>query len=389
MTIKKRIAVSFAFMLAVPLLLMMLTGLFFQLYYFGPDFPANRAEWARERRMESMHRPMPAGTIFFIAGSGLFLLVANAILSWTVSRSILRPLARLEAAACRIREGDLTPGGVVANDNGTDSPDEFERVAASFEEMRKRLQAALLERIAEEENRREMIASISHDLRTPIAAIKGYVEGIRDGIANTPEKRERYLDIIRSKAELMDRLVDDLSLYSGFETGSLTLVKSPMDLGLLLKEVLAELAFDYPGLDIVTDTFAKLSLDCDAAQFRRVVTNIVQNAALHASPCTLRVSVKVDEPAVSDASGEADGGMATIVFADDGPGIAGGDLGRIFERFFRADKSRNQKTGGHGLGLSIARMIVEAHGGRISAESTLGKGTRIIIKLPLEGIRNG
>jgi len=380
MTIKKRIAVSFAFMLAVPLLLMMLTGLFFQLYYFGTAGSAAMPQRMHERRIADLdRRPMPAGAVLLIAGAGLFLLVANAILSWTVSRSILRPLSSLEAAAFRIREGDLSPGDAGAGDTGVGSPDEFQRVAASFEEMRKRLQAALLERIAEEENRREMIASISHDLRTPISAIKGYVEGIRDGIANTPEKHERYLDIIKSKAELMDRLVDDLSLYSGFETGSLTLVKAPVDFGSFLADLLGELAFDYPGLDLVMDAFDPLRIDCDAAQFGRVVTNIVQNAARHASPCTLRVSVKAVEPADS---------MATIVFADDGPGIAAEDLPRIFERFFRADKSRNQKTGGHGLGLSIARMIVEAHGGRISAESTRGEGTRIIIKLPLEGTRN-
>ena len=376
MTIKKRIAVSFVFMIVLPMLLMMLTGLFFQLYYSGSDFPADLSWRIHDRRMS--HSGMPAGAAFFIAGTIVFLLAANAILSWTVSRSILRPLARLEAAALRIKEGDLSPDLSVHDRGGRQAgADEFGRVEASFEEMRQRLQETLRENMAEEEQRREMIAGISHDLRTPISAIKGYVEGLLDGVADTREKQDRYLHTIRGKAELLDRLIDDLSLYSGYETGTLTLDKTPMDFSSFLEETLDELAFDFPDLKMVHGEFDPINLDFDAQQFRRVVTNIVQNAARHAAPCTLRVTARTADS------------MATVILADDGPGIAEDDLPRIFERFYRADKARNQKTGGHGLGLSIAKMIVEAHGGKIRAESALGEGTRIILSLPLEPKRNG
>ncbi len=273
---------------------------------------------------------------------------------------------------------DLSPaGGHVASGvsvtearRGEVAPDEFGRVETAFEEMRERLHRSLAGRVAEEENRREMIASISHDLRTPIAAILGYAEGLHDGVADTREKQDRYLAIIRNKAELMTRLVDDLSLFSGFETGGVVLDRAPVDFATFLGEVLDELDFDYPGLRIERGAFEATTLSCDATQIKRVIANIVQNAARHAAPCSLLVTLS-----------RADGAL-NVAFADDGPGIAAEDLPRVFERFYRGDKSRNPRTGSQGLGLSIARMIVEAHGGEIHAESPPGAGTRIVMRLP-------
>ncbi|MFZ4615842.1 MAG: sensor histidine kinase [Rectinemataceae bacterium] len=383
MTIKKRIGLSFAFMMAVPVFVMMLTGMFFRLYYFGSTFPPQ----ALVRGMEEgqglatsmpRHGPSPAAGLFFLVGASVFLLGANAILSWTVSRSILRPLGRLEAAAKRIKDGDLSPPPEAPSTpaqgecrKGLQNIDEFQRVEASFEEMRLRLHRSLVERVAEEDNRRELIASISHDLRTPIAAIRGYVEGLGDGVADTMEKQDRYLAIIRSKAVLMNRLVDDLALFSGLETSAVVLDRKAHDFTAFLGEVLAELAFDFPELRIELDAPLPCHLDFDAVQLKRVIANIVQNAARHAGPCALRVTERLNE------------GMVKILFADDGPGIRSEDLPLVFERFYRADKARNMDGGGHGLGLSIARMIVEAHGGMIRAESRAGEGASFVIELPI------
>ncbi|MEI6386631.1 MAG: HAMP domain-containing sensor histidine kinase, partial [Spirochaetota bacterium] len=221
-------------------------------------------------------------------------------------------------------------------------------------------------------NRRELIASISHDLRTPIAAIRGYVEGLGDGVANTQEKQDRYLAIIRSKAVLMNRLVDDLALFSGLETSAVVLDRRALDIAAFLGEVLAELAFDFPELRIELDCPLPCQLDFDAVQLKRVIANIVQNASRHAGPSAhLCVTGTVNE------------GIVKIVFEDDGPGIREADLPHVFERFYRADRARNMDGGGHGLGLSIARMIVEAHGGRISALSAPGGGASIVMELPI------
>ncbi len=383
MTIKKRIGLSFAFMMAVPVLMMMLTGMFFRLYYFGNAFPS-QSPFRGMDQVQGLsaalprHGPPPAVGLLFLVGLSVFLLGANAILSWTVSRSILRPLGRLEAAARRIKDGDLSPPPGSASrtarsacGKGLQNIDEFQRVEASFEEMRLRLHRSLVERVAEEDTRRELIASISHDLRTPIAAIRGYVEGLGDGVADTREKQDRYLAIIRSKAVLMNRLVDDLALFSGLETSAVVLDRRALDFTAFLGEVLAELAFDFPELRIELDAPRPCHLDFDAVQLKRVIANIVQNAARHAGPCILRVTEGVQE------------GIVKIVFADDGPGIRSEDLPLVFERFYRADKARNMDGGGHGLGLSIARMIVEAHGGRIRAESRTGEGASFVIELPI------
>ncbi|MEI6385081.1 MAG: HAMP domain-containing protein, partial [Spirochaetota bacterium] len=166
MTIKKRIGLSFAFMMAVPVFMMMLTGMFFRLYYFGSTFPS-RAAFRGMEQIQGLanamprHGPPPAAALLFLVCISVFLLGANAILSWTVSRSILRPLGRLEAAARRIKDGDLSPPPGSASQTarsacgkGLQNIDEFQRVETSFEEMRLRLHRSLVERVAEEDTRR-------------------------------------------------------------------------------------------------------------------------------------------------------------------------------------------------------------------------------------------
>ena len=401
MTIKKRIALSFIFMLTVPVMLMLLTGLFFQFYYFGFSSSAgmHMEGWRDRNGVYSVRRPFPAAGVFFIGGFGVFLLAANGILSWTVSRSILRPLRRMELAARKIKDGDLSPSPgskppdrMVPSASGSD---EFQRVIAAFEEMRSRLQISLSAQLAEENNRRELIASISHDLRTPLSAITGYVEGLRDGVADTPEKKERYLGIIESKVKLMDRLVDDLSIFSRLETGTIRLDPRMISFDSFLRELIVELAYDYPELEIRMDVCDPAVLSIDAAQFKRVVTNIVQNAARYANtgvgrPAAVHTLIVDSRIAAEPAPGNViAAGVLTISFTDNGPGISDADLPYVFDRFYRADKARNQEKGGHGLGLSIAKMIVEAHGGDISAEHAPQGGACIRIRIPLAHSQNG
>jgi signal transduction histidine kinase len=242
--------------------------------------------------------------------------------------------------------------------------------------MRIRLKGSMETQLLYEENRKELISNISHDLRTPITAIKGYVEGIRDGVADSPEKMDRYLNTIYSKAVLMDRLIEDLFYYSRLDLKRVSFNFDRLEVVSFIRESLDELASDFdnltlrfhdpetPGADKDIDVVA------DPAHLKRVFVNVIQNAVKYAEKDQTRVDVSL---CLTQDN-------VTIEIADDGPGIDLEDLPHVFDRFFRADPSRDLRSGGSGLGLAIARQIIEAHGGTIWAENT-GTGTKVAFTL--------
>lgn len=300
----------------------------------------------------------------------LVLGLTNGLMTFLVSRSIIKPLYVLKRAAEHIKEGNLDHEVKLAR------KDEIGELSDAFEEMRCRLKESIRLQLQYEENRKELLSNISHDLKTPIAAIKGCIEGIRDGVADTPEKREKYLDMMHKKAEDMDRQIDELFLFSKLDLKRLPFHFENIDIVAYLCDCADELRSDPHKKDVAVifeyDGERPVYVVADREKLHRVIMNIVENSMKYMRKEEKRIRIELFN------------GMAevTVKIEDNGPGIESEALPHIFERFYRAEPSRNTSTGGSGLGLAIVKQIVEEHGGRTWAESTAGEGTAIFFTLP-------
>lgn len=240
---------------------------------------------------------------------------------------------------------------------------EMETLAGAREEM--------------DETMQEVIGNITHDLRTPITSIKGYSQGILDGVAATPERVAIYVTTIRNKANDMSGIVDELTFFSNISQNQLEYQFIPVVANDYLSECISELSLDLETkqIDFAYQYFAGpgLRVRMDAEKMKRVIHNIVENAAkfIAAKPGMIRICA------------EERGEWLVVRIQDNGTGICREDMPYIFNRFYRGDSSRNSNTGGSGLGLSIAKKIIEDHGGTIWAESERGAGTEISFSLPV------
>jgi len=290
------------------------------------------------------------------------LILTNGLLSYFVARSIINPLKILEQSALNIKNEDLDTPVVYTG------KDEFLDVCVVFEEMRIRLKDSLLEQLKYEENRKELLSNISHDLKTPITAIKGYIEGIQDGIADSPEKMEKYINTVYSKTILMNDLIDRLFLFSKLDLNKIQFNFRKIDLGDFLADMCEELQFDYEKLQLQFQSpQIPLFVSADSMHLHRVVINVIDNAVKYSGRETAEVSI-----ALKDL-----GTLLEVSIKDRGIGISSESLPHIFERFYRSDPARSSQSEGSGLGLSISNQIVQAHGGEMKAESSPGKGTTI------------
>lgn len=307
---------------------------------------------------------------FIFAFIGI-LVLTNGVLTYLVSRSIIRPLRSLKQAAVQIKEGNLNFEVVPHSD------DEIGQLSIAFEEMRRRLKHSVDLQLQYEENRKELISNISHDLKTPVTAIKGYVEGIMDGVTNSPDKLDRYVRTIYNKATDMDRLIDELFLFSKLDLGKVPFQFERVDLGQYVLDCAQELQMDMEKKGIRFELMELPDRPChvtaDREKLKRVLLNIIENAVKYSAEADSRIWIGVKEI----------DGQAVIHIEDNGQGIPEEALPHIFDRFYRADPSRNSSTGGSGLGLAIAKQIMEEHGGLIWASSAVGRGTTVYIALPL------
>lgn len=308
--------------------------------------------------------PEFARTFFPLIFIGIVLIVVltNALLSYLVSRSILKPVRQLSAAADKISRGDLD------FHLASNKKDELGKLVNTFDDMRAKLKESLELREKYEKNRRELVANISHDLKTPITAILGYVEGIKDGVANTEEKLQRYLDTIHAKALYMDSLIDELFLYSKLDVKSLPFHFENVRLLPFLEDYLEELRLELADRQVQMDLHVPDALDAvvllDRNHIIRAMNNIIYNSVKYTDKENCRIQVSVEE--------QVD--KVKIQICDNGPGVPPEELENIFQRFYRIEPSRNLETGGSGLGLAIAAQIIEAHGGTIWADSRPGEG---------------
>lgn len=300
----------------------------------------------------------------------LILCLTNGALTVIVSRSFIKPLYALKGAAEQIKEGNLDDGLNLGR------KDEFGEVGAAFEEMRIRLKQSIGLQLQYEENRKELLSNISHDLKTPITAIKGCVEGLLDGIADTPEKRNSYLRMIGRKAEDMDREIDELFLFSKLDLKRVPFHFERLELTSYLRDHEEELRLQPRSADVQISyergNGRNVYVQADREKLHRVIQNIVDNSMKYMDKKTKRIDI-----VLSESPGEA-----VVRISDNGAGIDPEALPHIFDRFYRADPSRSGSSGGSGLGLAIVKQIVEEHRGRVWAESEPGAGTSIIFTLP-------
>ena len=289
--------------------------------------------------------------------------LTTAFLILWIYRSVSVPLEKLQRAARNIKEGNLD------FEIKAESNDEIGQLCQDFEEMRLRLKAQAEEKVAFDRENKELISNISHDLKTPITAVKGYSEGILDGVADTPEKMNRYVRTIYNKTNEMDHLINELTFYSKIDTNRIPYTFSKLNVEDYFSDCAEELGLEMEtkGIELVYANYVEKDVQviADGEQIRRVIHNIVSNAIKYMEKPKGIIQLRVKDV----------GDFIQVEIEDNGRGIAAADLPYIFDRFYRADASRNSATGGSGIGLSIVKKIIEDHGGKIWATSKESIGT--------------
>ena len=295
-----------------------------------------------------------------IIGGGVALMAA-LVVGFVIFRAVTHPIAQLSHAAHSLARGDLTARVAAAGS------DELGELGATFNVMADSLQKA-------EGLRRDMTADIAHELRTPLAVMRGNLEAMLDGVY--PPDAE-HLQPVLNQVHLLTRLVEDLRTLALAEANQLPLNQRPTELQQLIESTLVSFQAQ-AGAQRVTLSAAPLeplpAIEVDPDRVQQTIGILIANALRH-TPADGSITVTLRRDAT----------QAIIEVADTGAGIAPADLPHIFERFYRADKSRSRESGGSGLGLAIAKSIVRAHGGTISATSEVGRGTSVRFTLPLPG----
>ena len=308
----------------------------------------------------------------FVSGCFIFVMFATSrLLTRYIFNKINRPLEMLSAGARRVGEGDydqrIEYGG----------NDEFAGVFEAFNEMAARLEKTTSEIIKNEQNRKELIAGISHDLRSPLTSIKGFVEGLIDGVADTPESRMEYLQIIKQKTDDINNMVSQLFYYSKMDMGNYPAHPERLDINRELADFIAASREEYSARGLAID-FNRAPenryIVMDPVQLRSVFANIFGNSAKYKNGETANARVCVTS---SD-------GAVKVIFEDDGPGVPDEALEKLFDVFYRGDQSRSNPRQGSGLGLAIAAKALERAGGGVYAENIAAGGLRIVAEIPEE-----
>jgi integral membrane sensor signal transduction histidine kinase len=287
---------------------------------------------------------------------------------WIYKR-ILVPLDKLQTATKKIADGDL--------DYQLDERDfsEIPFLFKDFERMRIKLKEDEEEKKLSEDAARELVSNISHDLKTPLTAIRGYVEGILDGVASSPQKTRDYLNTIYNKTNDMTSLIDELLYYSQVAEKYMSYKYEKIYVKDFFDEYVKDLYLELETIKIKFEYIVNVGrntvIDMDKEQIKRALNNIVSNAVKYMDKEEPEIHFRVTE--TSDA--------INIQTSDNGRGIDEKDLPHIFERFYRSDVSRNTKLGGSGIGLSIVKKVIENHEGSVVAMSKPGVGTEVSIEL--------
>ena len=293
--------------------------------------------------------------------------LTNGVLSTKIYKKLIVPLELLSYGAEQIKNGNLN------FEMNYESDDEFGQVCSDFDEMRLRLKDSIDMQLKYEEDRKQLVVGISHDLRTPLTAIKGYVEGLRDGVANTPEKQKKYLDTIYTKACDMDVLVDSFFLFSKLDTGRFPFKFNIVNIQEYIKNFYDSVKKEFyeKNVEIFYESNCKditmVKLDCQ--EMNRVLLNILGNSLKYKVNHNCEIKINLSE----------EGKYVVLEITDNGTGVPEEELSKLFSSFYRGDVSRTKPNEGSGLGLAIAKHIVEAHGGKIEAYNKEGLTVKITL----------
>ena len=301
--------------------------------------------------------------IVLVISTLLILVLTATMLTIWMYTSMINPIKKLQTAAQNIKDGNLDFSVE------SDSRDEIGELCRSFEEMRLRLKDYAEEKIEGEKENKTLISNIAHDLKTPITAVKGYAEGLMDGVADTQEKRDKYIRTIYNKANEMDTLLNELTLYAKIDTNRIPYNFAKINVSEYFNYCVEEIGLDLETKNIRLAYFnyvdENVLIIADPEQLRRVIHNIIGNSIKYLDKQQGFINIRIKDV----------GDFIQVEIEDNGRGISARDLPYIFDRFYRADASRNSATGGSGIGLSIVKKIIEDHGGKIWATSKEGEGT--------------
>ena len=295
----------------------------------------------------------------------LILIFTGIMLTRWIHKGVFDPINQLNIAMQEIKEGNFEYA------LETDAKGEIGDLYRNYEDMRLRLKESTEENKENEKQNKEFISNISHDLKTPITAIKGYVEGIMDGVTNTPEKMDKYIKTIYNKANDMERLINELTYYSGIDNNRITYNYHRINVADYFGDCVEEVGLDLESKNIQLNysnlTQPDTLVIADPEQMKKVINNIISNSVKYMDKSHGVIDIRILDEVDS----------IHVEIEDNGKGIAQKDVPRIFERFYRTDASRNSAQGGSGIGLSIVKKIIEDHGGYIWATSKEGEGTCI------------
>ncbi len=293
----------------------------------------------------------------------LILFMTSSIITGWLNKDIYKPLKELSIAMQRISTGDFDYHMANRRD------DEIGILFDNYEQMRLQLKENEEEKAQNEKKSKELVSNISHDLKTPITSIKGYVEGIMDGVADTPEKMDKYIKTIYNKANDMDRLINELTTYSGIDSNKIPYHFHILNVSDYFSDCVEEVGLDLESKNIHLNFTNLVSADtcvvADPEQLKKVINNIISNSVKYMGHDNGVIDIRILDEVES----------VKIEIEDNGKGIESKDIGNIFERFYRTDSSRNSLQGGSGIGLSIVKKIIEDHGGYVWATSRQGEGT--------------
>ena len=293
----------------------------------------------------------------------VILIFTSLMLTQWIHKGVFEPINELNVAMRKIKEGNFD---YVLE---TDARGEIGDLYRNYEDMRLRLKESTEENTQHEKQNKELVSNISHDLKTPITAIKGYVEGIMDGVADTPEKMDKYIKTIYNKAIDMDRLINELTTYSGIDNNRIPYNFHRINVADYFGDCVEEVGLDLEQRGIKLNYSNLVSPDtvviADPEQMKKVINNIISNSVKYMDKPNGHIDIRILD--------EVD--AIRVEIEDNGKGIAQKDLQKIFERFYRTDASRNSAQGGSGIGLSIVKKIIEDHGGYVWATAKEGEGT--------------
>jgi signal transduction histidine kinase len=373
MTIKRQIFISNIRTILVTLFGIFFVGIVLRLVMFGllgidiEEDRSSKEQVLREMEYESQDPGWIFGPVFIVLFIVLISIINN-LLNYRLIKNIIRPLQPLGEGVRQIYDNNL--GFRISCQNN----DEYRPICEAFNEMAARLEASAAQKQKDEANRRELIAGISHDLRTPLTSIKGYLEGLETGVASTPEMRNNYFTIIKNKTADIEHIIERLFLFSKLDMNEFPLTLQRVPLMPLITDMVEELApeYDQRGLAIhITESRHEAFVSADTLWIRNALINILENSVRYKTK--ERASVEISADVVNDS--------VFLRLADDGPGVSAEVLPKLFDVFYRADLSRSEK--GSGLGLAINKKIIEHMGGAIYAELPDSGGLAVVIRLPV------